>query len=193
MTCSNSSQPLRKSAKPSSAASISTRPACAPSSEAVVALSASPNGFTASDIAARVQERRPLYGPATSPTISKSYAARTSFVASVTLAATNRSPAASERSPRWWFSATRSSNLSSPPPGPSTQLAASSSPNPSTPTTRPCGSPCRASFMNWVSLLDHSTRFLLGFAPKCLRRFFRPVPLAGCGKSQQHSPDMGYN
>jgi hypothetical protein len=31
--------------------------------EAVVALSASPNGFTASDIAARVQQRCPSYGP----------------------------------------------------------------------------------------------------------------------------------
>ena len=122
--------------------------------EAVIALSASPNGFTASDTPPGCVSAAHHTVPATPPTISKSSAASTSFAASATPAATHRSPAGSARSPRWSFSATKLSNLSSPPPGPSTQPAAGSTPNPSTPTTTPSGSPCRASFMNWASLLD---------------------------------------
>jgi predicted ATPase len=84
--------------------------------EAVIALSPSPNGFSAADIATRVGERCARYGPATQPTISKSFAANTSFAGSLTRAATNPSSTVSGRSPPSSFFATRPSNLSSPPP-----------------------------------------------------------------------------
>jgi len=87
--------------------------------EAVIALSASPNGFTASDISARVRQRCTPDGPRHAAYDLKN-AASTSFAASATPAATHRSPAGSARSPRWSFSATKLSNLSSPPTGPST-------------------------------------------------------------------------
>ena len=65
--------------------------------EAVIALSPSPNGFTASDVATRVctlsHYRHSHYGPRYPACDLKSFAASTSFAASATLAATNRSPA----------------------------------------------------------------------------------------------------
>ena len=127
--------------------------------EAVIALSASPDGFTASDIAARVRQRCASYGPAMPPTISKSYAASASFAASATPAAMKRSPVDSARSPRSSFSATKQSNPSLPPPDPSTRPAARSTPNPSIPTTTPSGLPCRAFSTSWGSPPDDRQDF----------------------------------
>src|SRR6267142_2001499 len=67
MNCSNSCRQPRRSAKPSSGASISTRHAMRAVLEALIALSAAPNGFTASHVAARVCARTKQspsqYGP----------------------------------------------------------------------------------------------------------------------------------
>jgi hypothetical protein len=128
--------------------------------EAVIALSPPPNSLTASEIAQPGCASAVHHTvPATPLTISKSFAANRSFAASATLAATNRSPAGFARSPRSSSSATRLSNRSSPPPGPSTLPAVSSTPNPSMPTTTPCGLRCTASSTNSASPLEDRQSF----------------------------------
>ena len=71
--------------------------------DAVIALSPSPNGFTASDVAARVcalgNERRPRYGPRHAAyDLKKAFAADRSFDASAAPAVTSRSPVGCGRS-----------------------------------------------------------------------------------------------
>src|SRR5580693_3354376 len=67
MKCWSSCRRRRASAKPSSGGSISTRRACAASSKRCSLCPPSPNGFTASEVAARVRalsKQNPLqYGP----------------------------------------------------------------------------------------------------------------------------------
>src|ERR1700751_902368 len=179
--------------------------------EAVIALSPSPNGFTASDIAARVRERCAQYGPRHAAydlkklrgkqivrrightrryeplasglrAITPLIVLRNKAIKPLLAAARPLPPPRGELNPKPLHA--------HPPPGPPPQPAASSTPNPSMPTTTPCGLPCRASSTNSASPLDdrRSTTFLSGFAPKRLRPTWDDNSISTCYPSTPRSP-----
>jgi hypothetical protein len=127
--------------------------------EAVIAVSASPNGFTASDIAARVRDRCAPYGSRHAAYDLKKLHGK-HIVCRIghtrryeTLASGLRAITAllflRNKVIRPLLAAAR----------PSTRPAARSTPNPSMPTTTPSGLPCRVSSTSWGSLIDDQQDF----------------------------------
>src|SRR5215469_15524707 len=133
--------------------------------------------------------------PATPPTISKSFAASTSFAGSATLAATHRSPAGSARSPRSSYSATRPSNPCSPLPCHFAPLAAPTTPNPSMPTTTLSSLPCTASSTNSASPLDDRQDFCRASPRSAYDILFRTAAetlLTIAGDPEHLGADLGF-
>jgi hypothetical protein len=126
--------------------------------EAVIALSPSPNGFTASDLAARVHAlgigHHAQYGPRHAAYDLKKLRGKHIVCR---IGQTRRyEPLASGLPALTALLVLRNKaiNLSSPPPGRFTQLAAGTTPNPSMPTTIRCNLPCKASSTSSGSPLE---------------------------------------
>src|SRR6516162_9561333 len=177
MICLSVSRSPHASATPSSVASISTRRACATSlkhsSPCTPRPTASPPPTSPLACAFSANKALLRTAPATLPTISKNSAANRSFSGSPTLAGTAHSRPASAQWPPSWCFATKPSNPCSLPLNLSTQPAAHTTPDPSTPTTVPYRLPCMASSTSSALPLEY-------------RQFFcRASPLSayGGGKS----------
>ena len=125
--------------------------------EAVIALSASPNGFTASDIAARVRQRCAPYGPRHAAYDLKKLRGKHIVCRIGTPAAMNASGLRAITA--LLLLRNKAIKPSLPPPDPSTRPAARSTPNPSMPITTPSRLPCRAFSTIWGSPLDDRQDF----------------------------------
>src|SRR6516164_7663059 len=163
MICLSVSRSPHASATPSSVASISTRRACATSlkhsSPCTPRPTASPPPTSPLACAFSANKALLRTAPATLPTISKNSAANRSFSGSPTLAATAHSrPAFAQWPPSWCF-ATKPSNPCSLPLNLSTQPAAHTTPDPSTPTTVPYRLPCTASSTSSALPLEYRQFF----------------------------------
>src|SRR5215813_8578307 len=156
MICLSVSRSPHASARPSSVSSISTRRACATS----LKHSPSANGFTASDLAARVRlfrEQGPLpYGPRHAAYDLKKL--RGKQIVQPLAGTTHSRPAFAQWPPSWCF-ATKPSNPCSLPLNLSAQLAARTTRDPSTPTTVPYRLPCTASSTSSALPLEYRQFF----------------------------------
>src|SRR6516165_7341697 len=163
MICLSVSRSPHASATPSSVASISTRRACATSLKHSSPCPPRPTASPppTSPLACAFSANKALFrtAPATRPTISKNSAANRSFSGSPTLAGTAHSrPAFAQWPPSWCF-ATKPSNPCSLPLNLSTQPAAHTTPDPSTPTTVPYRLPCMASSTSSALPLEYRQFF----------------------------------